>query len=144
MALSSEYVVVQIESCANLVIYKLSDSKLMFHSYLKPESCLLDFDTFDNTLIVLRKTETDHSAVLDSYQVTNDDLGINKTVKFDKDNHLEFFKPIRNYEQEGMKNLHKRWFDNVKEYFDRKEARIEKTKSKSQESVPVKKQKCES
>ena len=142
LALSSEYVVVQIENCTNLVIYKLSESKLVFHSYLKPDSCLLDFDSFDNCLVVLRKTE--QSAVLDSYQVSNDDLLLNKTVKYDKETHLEFFKPTRNYEQEGMKNLHKRWFDNVKEYFDRKEARIEKTKSKVQESVPVKKQKCES
>ena len=50
-----------------------------------------------------------------------------------------------------MRNLHKRWFDNMKDYLERKEARIEKEKSKSSSAscavnlspVPIKKQKFE-
>ena len=92
---------------------------------------------------MLKKTKS--ATTLDSYVVKNDELVLADTNKFDSPSHIKFFAPIKDFESEGMKNLHKRWFDNVKEYFDRKEARIEKIKAKSQDQiVPVKKQKCES
>ena len=54
-----------------------------------------------------------------------------------------------------MKNLHKRWFDNMKDYMERKQRRIEKTKMADGESpsnteepcileeIPCKKQRVE-
>ena len=139
----SEYVVVQIESSQNLHFYKLLDNSFKFLTHLKSDSCVLDFDCFEEKLVVLKKTKS--ATTLDSYVVKNDELVLADTNNFDSPSHIKFFDPIKNFESEGMKNLHKRWFDNVKEYFDRKEARIEKIKAKSQDQiVPVKKQKCES
>jgi len=138
---SSENVIVQVESCNYLFLYKHFDNKILFLSHLKLDSCLLDFDTLDQQLIILRKSGK--TAIQENYEVVNDELKKNNEILFA--NHEQFFLPVLNYESEGMKNLHKRWFDNVKEYFDRKEARIEKTKSKINcDSVPVKKPKCES
>ena len=139
----SEYVVVQIESSQNLHFYKLLDNSFKFLTHLKSDSCVLDFDCFEEKLLVLKKTQS--ASTLDSYVVKNDELVLADTNKFDSPSDIKFFAPIKDFESEGMKNLHKRWFDNVKEYFDRKEARIEKIKAKSQDQiVPVKKQKCES
>ena len=107
---------------------------------MKLDTCLLDFDSTESEIVILRKT--DKAATLDTYQLVSDKLS--KVGFWSLDSQEEFFEPVRNYESEGMKNLHKRWFDNVKEYFDRKEARIEKTKQKKQEStVPEKKAKSE-
>ena len=141
----SEYVVVQIESSQNLHFYKLHDNSFKFLTHMKTDSCVLDFDCFEEKLLVLKKTKS--GTTLDSCLVNNenDELFAAHTISFDSQDHIKFFDPIKNFESEGMKNLHKRWFDNVKEYFDRKEARIEKIKAKSQDQiVPVKKQKCES
>ena len=138
---STEYVVVQVENSNNVFLYKHFDKSIQFLSHLKLDSCLLDFDTLDQQLIILRKSGK--TAVQESYQVVSDELKKKSEILFQ--NHEDFFLPVLNYESEGMKNLHKRWFDNVKEYFDRKEARIEKTKSKlNSDTVPVKKPKCES
>ena len=134
---------VQIESSQNLHFYRLYDNSFKFLTHMKIDSCVLDFDCFEENLLVLKKTKS--STTLDCCLVNNDELFAAHTISFDSPAHIKFFDPIKNVESEGMKNLHKRWFDNVKEYFDRKEARIEKIKAKSQDQiVPVKKQKCES
>ena len=142
---SCDMLVVQVENFRNLLIYSLSrdGEKIKFRSQLELESCLLDFDTCGSELSVLRKSE--NSAVLESYQLDQHNVIKNKTIPFEGQD--KFFVSIKNFEDEGLKNLHKRWFDNMKEYLERKEARIEKAKSKSStqqsEPVPVKKQKCE-
>ena len=140
---SCDMLVVQVENFKNLLIYTLSGQTIRFRSQLALDSCLLDFDTCGAVLSVLRKTE--NSAVLESYQLDKQNIIKNKTVAFEGQE--KFFLSIKNFEDDGLKNLHKRWFDNMKEYLERKEARIEKAKSKSStqppEPVPVKKQKCE-
>ena len=134
---------VQIESSQNLHFYKLLDNSFKFLTRLKTDSSVLDFDCYEDKLFVLKKTKSATS--LDCYRVNNDELVPVESANFESPAHVKFFDPVRNFESEGMKNLHKRWFDNVKEYFDRKEARIEKIKAKSQDQiVPAKKQKCES
>ena len=76
------------------------------------------------------------------YQVENNELVIKNSENLQQ--FESFFLPILNYESEGLKSLHKRWFDNVREYFDRKEARIEKNlNKKNSDCVPAKKQKSE-
>ena len=97
--------------------------------------------------MVLRKSES--SAVLETYQLDKEHVTKNKTVSLE--GHEKFFLSIKNFEDDGMRNLHKRWFDNMKDYLERKEARLEKEKSKSSSAscavnlspVPIKKQKFE-
>ena len=139
--------VVQVENCQNLLIYHVTGKTITFHSYLELDSCLLDFDSCGDQLVVLRKSES--SAVLETYQLGNEHVTKNKTVSLE--GHEKFFLSIKNFEDDGMRNLHKRWFDNMKDYLERKEARIEKEKSKSSSAscavslspVPIKKQKFE-
>ena len=140
---SRDILVVQVENFKNLLIYKMSGETIKFRSQLELEPCLLDFDTCGAELRVLRKTE--NSAVLECYQLDQENFIKNRTMTFEGQD--KFFLPIRNFEDDGLKNLHKRWFDNMREYLERKEARIEKAKSKSSTQqpapVPIKKQKCE-
>ena len=139
----SEMMIVQVENCSTLLCYTvMENSRIIFDSRVKPDSCLLDFDTSDDMreLLILRKTES--AASVDTHQILTNTWS--KVGHWSLDSQQEFFTPIINYESEGMNHLHKRWFDNVKEYFDRKEARIEKNKNKSKDAaVPEKKQKCE-
>ena len=139
----SEMMIVQVENCSTLLCYTvMENSRIMFDSRVKPDSCLLDFDMSDDMreLLILRKTES--AASVDTHQILTNTWS--KVGHWSLDSQQEFFTPIINYESEGMNHLHKRWFDNVKEYFDRKEARIEKNKNKSKDAaVPEKKQKCE-
>ena len=143
MRRSRDMLVVQVENFKNLLIYKLTGETIKFRCQLELQSCLLDFDSCGAELSVLRKTE--NSAVLESYQLDQENIIKNKTLAFQDQE--KFFLSIQNFEDDGLKNLHKRWFDNMKEYLERKEARIEKAKSKSSTQppvpVPVKKQKCE-
>ena len=135
----------QVENSENLHFYKLLNNSFNFLSHLKSDSCVLDFDSFDDRLLILKKSSS--STILESYVVKNDDLVVAETAIFESPAHIKLFEPIKSFTSEGMKSLHKRWFDNVKEYFDRKEARIEKINAKSQDQpvpVAVKKQKCES
>jgi len=140
-----DQIIVQVENCQNLFIYNLtgsSSSTIKFNSYLELNSFLLDFDTSGGELTVLRKTET--SAVLDFYLLEQGNIIKDNSVALEGQD--KFFQSIENFEDDGVKNLHKRWFDNMKEYLERKEARLEKAKSKSSSAslpVPIKKQKCE-
>ena len=93
-------------------------------------------------------SKSDKAAVLDTYLIDGGNIMKSKTV--DLESQDKFFLSIKNFEDEGVKNLHKRWFDNMKEYLERKEARLEREKSKSSSAscsvvppVPIKKQKCE-
>ena len=143
---SGPVILVQVESCQNLLVYQLTSQSIQFKSRLELDSCLLDFDTRGSVLAVLRKSES--SAVLETYQLDRDNISKIKTLSLESQD--DFFVSIKNFEDEGVKNLHKRWFDNMKDYLERKEARLEREKSKSSSAscsvvppVPIKKQKCE-
>eukprot|EP00092_Neocalanus_flemingeri_P017522 GFUD01018957.1.p1 GENE.GFUD01018957.1~~GFUD01018957.1.p1 ORF type:complete len:371 (+),score=92.16 GFUD01018957.1:162-1274(+) len=135
--LKDKLFLVQIEGYKGVCVYEYRDNKLTLKQELKLSSYLLDYDISDQQLLLLNKTED--SVSLDIYQIN--DSGIVKESSVSLEDYGDFFSPVDNYEDEGVKNLHKRWFDNVKDYMERKEVRVNKTKV-SQPPV-VKKQKCE-
>lgn len=135
--LKDKLFLVQIEGYKGVCVYEYRDHKLTLKQELKLSSYLLDYDISDQQLLLLNKTED--SVSLDIYQIN--DSGIVKESSVSLEGYGDFFSPVDNYEDEGVKNLHKRWFDNVKDYMERKEVRVNKTKV-SQPPV-VKKQKCE-
>ena len=53
----------------------------------------------------------------------------------------DFFDSVKDFEKSNLENLHKRWFDNVKDYMEKKESRQEQMKRK--DPPPAKKLKPE-
>jgi len=136
--LKNNLFLVQIEGHKGICVYEYINNKLALKQELKLNSFLLDYDIFDQSLALLNKTES--SVSLDIFKILDSGLVKDSSVLLEE--HEDFFTPVDNYENEGVKNLHKRWFDNVKDYMDRKEARENKTKVI--QPPAVKKQKCES
>lgn len=128
---------VQIEGYKGICVYEYNNGKLVLKQELKLKSFLLDYDVHHDQLFLLNKAES--SVCLDIYKI--DASGLVKDSSISLDEHENFFSPVDDYENEGVKNLHKRWFDNVKDYMERKEARVNKTKVS--QPPAVKKQKCE-
>ena len=136
-----EFAFVQVESSNHLLIYKLLNGQIQFVNK-KHVGYLLDFDTCDDQILILSRDSS--SVKMEVYKMEDSvTMHTQMQLDFNSSENQDFFKPTSNYENEGMKNLHKRWFDNVREYFDRKEARIEKKKQKMPLPINVKKQKCE-
>jgi len=135
-SLNSSQFVVQVEGYVGLCLYRY-DGNLVFTQNLELKSLLLDFDVFNDMLIILSKDQETFN--LDKYLLENDKLVFKHSVSLNE--YAELFSSVDNFEDEGLGNLHKRWFDNVKEYMERKEARI--NKSKSSENPASKKQKLE-
>jgi len=128
---------VQIEGYKGLCVYEYSNEKFILKQELKLSSFLLDYDVINDKLFLLNKAES--SVCLDIFKINSS--GLAKESSEPLDHHGSFFSPVDDYENEGVKNLHKRWFDNVKDYMERKEARV--NKSKTAQPPAVKKQKCE-
>ena len=146
-----ELFVVQVEGYQGLVMYRLeggtgaeggADIKLVQRLPLPPPaSCLLDFDTNNGELQLLVQTE-DKSVLLQTYTLNDANLlSFAGSVGMSNPQVGDFFQPIANFESDGLANLHKRWFDNVKDYLERKEARINKLQAL--QTIPEKKQKLE-
>jgi len=135
--LKNNIFLVQIEGYKGVCVYEYSNNKLILKQELKLNSLLLDYDISDQGLVLLNKTES--SVCLDIFKIIDSGLVKESTIPLEE--HDDFFAPIANYENEGVKNLHKRWFDNVKDYMERKEVRENKTKVT--QPPAIKKQKCE-
>jgi len=135
--LKNNLFLVQIEGYKGICVYEFNNNKLALKQELKLNSFLLDYDISEQQLFLLNKSE--ESVSLDIYKIVESGLEKESSVLLEE--HQEFFSPVDNYENEGVKNLHKRWFDNVKDYMERKEARVSKTKVS--QPPAVKKQKCE-
>jgi len=128
---------VQVEGFDGVCIYEYSNGKILLKQELKLKSFLLDFDVHNERLVLLSKNQ--NSIGVEIFKVSPSGLVSESTESLD--DFGDFFDPVDTYESEGVKNLHKRWFDNVKDYMERKEARVNKTKAP--QPPAVKKQKCE-
>jgi len=135
--LKSNLVLVQVEGHKGLCVYEYLNEKLVLKQELKLNSFILDFDVHNDQLVLLSKDQK--SISVESFKVSSS--SVVKEFEEALDEYGDFFIPVNDYESEGVKNLHKRWFDNVKDYMERKEARVNKTKAPQQ--PVVKKQKCE-
>jgi len=137
MVLKSNQILVQVEGYKGLCVYEYLNEKLQLKQELKLNSFLLDFDVHNDQLVLLAKNQK--SVFIENFKISSSSLVKESTETLDE--YGDFFTPVNDYESEGVKNLHKRWFDNVKDYMERKEARVNKTKAP--QPPVVKKQKCE-
>ena len=144
LALRNNLFLAQIEGFKGLLVYGISMGILnnsmgvSLKNTLCLESSILDFDfePTSETLFILLKE--DNSVKLDTFKIEVSKLVKDSTYIFSD---LEdFLAPVADFEANNLENLHKRWFDNVKEYMEKKESRLEQMKRKD---PPVKKQKVD-
>ena len=104
-------------------------------------SCLLDYDfePSSETLHILLKKET--SVVVETYKMDCSKLVKESVHSFSDLKQADFFDSVKDFEKSNLENLHKRWFDNVKDYMEKKESRQDQMKRK--DPPPAKKLKPE-
>lgn len=144
LALKSNLFVAQVESFKGLLVYGMNFGILNDSSGISLKDSLsldaflldLDFETSSETLYLLLKDSSTFR--IDAYKVEFSKLV--KQSSCDLSDLKEFFSPVEHYSNNGTVPLHKRWFDNVKDYLQKKESRMEQMKRKD---PPVKKQKVE-
>jgi tRNA (guanine-N(7)-)-methyltransferase subunit TRM82 len=144
LGLKSSLFVAQVEGFNGVLIYGIkfsilnNSAKVVLKQSLPLDEHLLDldFDPSSETLFLLLKGE--HSVSIDGYKV--DQSNLVKESSFTFSDLKDFFDPLKDYETNSLENLHKRWFDNMKDYMEKKESRVEEMKRKD---PPVKKKKVE-
>ena len=150
LSLKSSLFLVQVEGFSGLLVYGIqfgiSNSAPVIslkHTLTLDDSFLLDygFDASSETLFLLVKKGK--AVSLDTYKLEFSKL-VKESSRIFNDTTFgdpkDIFGPLASYEKTGLENLHKRWFDNVKDYMEKKASRQEQMKRKE---PPVKKQKVE-
>jgi len=139
-------VLVHLEGLNGLLLYSINqESKCISKEQLVDlKETLVDFDLDDNNTLTCLALSHGSQAVLNQFVFKDGVYALEKEVEMGA--HLA---EIKEEDVGDLSNLHKRWFDNMKEYMDRKEIRqkneqirIESFKSKSAD-VPEKKRKVE-
>ena len=98
-----------------------------------------DFEPSADTVHILLKM--DSSVVVEMFKIECSKLVKDATYSFSDLKPTDFFDPVKDFEKSNLENLHKRWFDNVKDYMEKKESRKEEMKRK--DPPPAKKLKPE-
>ena len=137
----------QVENFSGLLLYGLNFGMLKgkaginLKQTISFSSSLLDYDfePSSETLHVLLKNDT--SVVVETYKMDCSKLVKDSVHSFSDLKQADFFDSVKDFEKSNVENLHKRWFDNVKDYMEKKESRQEQMKRK--EPPPAKKLKPE-
>jgi len=146
LCLRSSLFLVQVENFSGLLLYGLNFGMLegkagiSLKQTITFSSCLLDYDfePSSETLHILLKN--DSSVVIETYKMDCSKLVKDSVHSFSDLKQADFFDAVKDFEKSNLENLHKRWFDNVKDYMEKKESRQEQMKRKD---PPAKKLKPE-
>jgi len=147
LCLRSSLFLVQVENFSGLLLYGLNFGMLQgkagisLKQTIPLSSSLLDYDfePSSETIHILLKNDT--SVVLETYKIDSSKLVKDSVHSFSDLKQADFFDAVKDFEKSNLENLHKRWFDNVKDYMEKKESRQEEMKRK--EPPPAKKLKPE-
>ena len=104
-------------------------------------SSILDYDfepSSDTVHILLKK---DSSVEVETFKIECSKLVKDATYSLSDLKQTDLFDPVKDFDKSNLENLHKRWFDNVKDYMEKKESRKEQMKRK--DPPPAKKLKPE-
>lgn len=137
----------KVENFSGLLLYGLNFGMLKgkagisLKQTISLSSCLLDYDfePSSETLHILLKKDT--SVVVETYKMDCSKLVKESVHSFSDLKQADFFDSVKDFEKSNLENLHKRWFDNVKDYMEKKESRQEQMKRK--DPPPAKKLKPE-
>merc|ERR1712192_167369 len=136
LCLRSSLFLVQVENFSGLLLYGLNFGMLkgragiILKQTISLSSCLLDYDfeSSSETLHILFK--------MDCSKLVKESVHSFSDLK-----QADFFDSVKDFEKSNLENLHKRWFDNVKDYMEKKESRQDQMKRK--DPPPAKKLKPE-
>ena len=140
-------IISQVENFSGLLLYGLNFGMLKGKAVISLKQtisfdfCLLDYDfePSSESLHVLLKV--DSSVMVETYKMDCSKLVKDSTHSFNDLKQADFFDSVKDFEKSNLENLHKRWFDNVKDYMEKKESRQEQMKRK--DPPPTKKLKPE-
>ena len=140
-------IISQVENFSGLLLYGLNFGMLKGKAVISLKQtisfdfCLLDYDfePSSESLHVLLKV--DSNVMVETYKMDCSKLVKNSTHSFNDLKQADFFDSVKDFEKSNLENLHKRWFDNVKDYMEKKESRQEQMKRK--DPPPTKKLKPE-
>jgi len=147
LCLRSSLFLVQAENFSGLLLYGLnfgmleSKAGISLKQTIPITSSILDYDfepSSDTVHILLKK---DSSVIVETFKIECSKLVKDATYSFSDLEQTDFFDPVKDFEKSNLENLHKRWFDNVKDYMEKKESRKEEMKRK--DPPPTKKLKPE-
>jgi len=147
LCLRSSLFLVQVENFSGLLLYGLNFGMLegkagiSLKQTIPITSSILDYDfepSSDKVHILLKM---DSSVVVETFKIECSKLVKDATYSFSDLKQTDFFDPVKDFEKSNLENLHKRWFDNVKDYMEKKESRKEQMKRK--DPPPAKKLKPE-
>jgi len=147
LCLRSSLFLVQVENFSGLLLYGLnfgmleSKAGISLKQTIPITSSILDYDfepSSDTVHILLKK---DSSVEVETFKIECSKLVKDATYSFSDLKQTDFFDPVKDFEKSNLENLHKRWFDNVKDYMEKKESRKEEMKRK--DPPPAKKLKPE-
>jgi len=135
-ALTGNLILVQLEGFKGLSVYKYKDNVLDINQVVPLSSSFLDFVYMSSSCMLFLLLRNSSSLITASYALEEGNLTLkNATSEEDADG---FFAPLSDFEDEGMDSLHKKWFDNIKDYMQRKEARLN-SRNSNNEPQPIKK-----
>ena len=131
----------QVENFSGLLLYGLNFGMLegkagiSLKQTISLSSSLLDYDfePSSETLHILLKNDT--SVVVETYKIDCSKLVKDSVHSFSDLKQADFFDAVKDFEKSNLENLHKRWFDNVKDYMEKKESRQEEMKRKEPPSA---------
>jgi len=147
LCLRSSLFLVQVENFSGLLLYGLnfgmleSKAGISLKQTIPITSSILDYDfepSSDTVHILLKK---DSSVEVETFKIECSKLVKDATYSFSDLKQTDFFDPVKDFDKSNLENLHKRWFDNVKDYMEKKESRKEEMKRK--DPPPAKKLKPE-
>jgi hypothetical protein len=117
---------VQVEGLNGLLLYSFNNTLEKVQLIATPFP-VIDFDIEQtNSLVILSRAAVGGKAVvLRKYPFSSRGGVFDPAVEYPLPADVL---QTSDEEQDGLKNLHKRWFDNMKDYMERKQTRIEKSK----------------
>jgi len=147
LCLRSSLFLVQVENFSGLLLYGLnfgmleSKAGISLKQTIPITSSILDYDFEPSSDTVHILLKMDSSVVVETFKIECSKLVKDATYSFSDLKQTDFFDPVKDFEKSNLENLHKRWFDNVKDYMEKKESRKEEMKRK--DPPPAKKLKPE-
>jgi len=122
--------IVQVEGLDGCVVYNYDsqNSTINVVQILKFDNRLLDFSIDGDSVIFLTSTK-EAKSTLNLLQYKIQDNKLTECGSLQISNEIVAFTSANS--SGDLESLHKRWFDNMKDYLERKQIRLEQSKSKS-------------
>jgi len=131
----TDLVLAQVEGCNHLLLYSVTDTEINLQQQiqLQKDCLLLDFGVTASSLFCLAQSADQTRPTVMALHQFNLNQGVFETgACIDLPSEISFDSDMGSGD---LKNLHKRWFDNMKDYMERKQMRMEKARTNAENSA---------